>query len=101
MEALLLCPSPVAIREAETALGEAAALVFEQRDALEGEMQGANLLLLKRFEVLSRRVAALLEGARRAQWIRLRRITALTHTYTAGAESKMCTSQRATVNVRM
>jgi hypothetical protein len=53
------------------------------------------------FQVRCERVGKLLEGARRAQWIRMRLITSLTQSYTARAEIKNCMPASGTINIRM
>jgi hypothetical protein len=102
VEQLLLDPTPEAIRETDVLLGEAAALAAAGRAAGFRELDGqAASERTDEFRVLGERVKKLLEGARRAQWIRLRLITSLTQTYTARAETKNWTPARGTVNVRM
>jgi hypothetical protein len=102
VERLLIDPTPERIRETDVLLGEAAALVAEGR-AAGGRDSGVEATgeMADEFRLLGERVGKLLEGARRAQWIRLRLITSLTQTYTARAETKNWTPARGTVNVRM
>ena len=102
VEQLLLCPTPEAIREAEVLLGEVAAFVSEHVEELRADRnrEGARREG-ERFRVQCDRVAKLLEGARRAQWIRMRLITSLTQTYTARAEAKTWSPPCRTINVRM
>jgi hypothetical protein len=101
-EQLLICPTPEAIQETDLLLRELAIFVSEHGDELRrdvsraGERGGG-----EGFRVLCDRVAKLLEGARRAQWIRMRRITSLTETYTARAETKRWSPPCGNINVRM
>lgn len=100
IERLLLEPSPQAIREAEVLLQETASLMKE--DDGEARMRDADLrAAMNEFGVLCARVGKLLEGARRAQWIRMRLITSLTQTYTARAETKIWRPRSGTVNISM
>jgi hypothetical protein len=102
IEQLLICPTPEAIRETDLLLEEAAILVAAHAEEVrrdgsrEGEKGGRESL-----RVLCDRVGKLLEGARRAQWIRMRLITSLTETYTARAETKRWSPPCGTINVRM
>lgn len=102
LEQLLLQPTPEAIREANTLLQEVAALVAECRAETNLNAQDHTIhALLNDFRIRCERVAKLLEGARRAQWIRMRLITSLTQTYTARAEAKIWPPPSGTVNIRM
>lgn len=103
MEQLLLHPTPEAIRACEACLQEAAVLVAEHGEALRRNPGGEGdcAIRIDSFCVLCDRVAKLLEGARRAQWIRMRLITSLTQTYTARAEAKNWRPPCGTVNVCM
>jgi hypothetical protein len=102
IEQLLLRATPEAVRETEALLEEVEVLVWEYR---EGVRTGTNTEVERSvadgFRVLGDRVRKLLEGARRAQWIRMRLITSLTQTYTARAEAKTWTPPCGTINVRM
>lgn len=102
IEQLLLDPTAEAIREAEVLLQEVAIAVAEH-----GAKRGASAISgderakADQLRVVCNRVTKLLEGARRVQWIRMRLITSLTHTYTAHAEGKTWSPPRGTINVRM
>lgn len=100
IEELLLRPTPQAIHESEALLNEAAKLVADRslKDNFAGDRSPK---AIDDFRVLCDRVAKLLEGARRVQWIRMRLITSLTQTYSAGAQVKTWSLQSGTVNVSM
>ena len=98
IEQLLLRPTPQAIFDADALLQEVASLIAEcSRSAEKVNLQDG----IRNFRILCARVAKLLEGARRVQWIRMRLITSLSETYTARAEKKIYSPPRVTVNVRM
>ncbi len=98
IEQLLLRPTPQAIFDADVLLQEVSSLIADcGRSAEKGNMEAG----IRDFRILCARVAKLLEGARRVQWIRMRLITSLTESYTARAEKKIWTPPRTTVNVRM
>jgi len=102
IEQLLLDPTAEAIREAEGLLQEVAIAVAEHGAKLgAGPISSDEKVTANRLRVVCDRVTKLLEGARRAQWIRMRLITSLTHTYTARAEGKTWSPPRGTINVRM
>lgn len=101
VERVLLSPTPQAIGEAEVLLHEAAAVVAEHREERDRNGARGERAEVDRFRKACDRVAKLLEGARRAQWIRLRLLSSLTQTYTARAEAKNWSPWRGTVNVRM
>jgi hypothetical protein len=102
IEQLLLRPTPEAVRETEALLQEVEVLVSEhgKRVGAGADMEGERGVA-DGFRVLGDRVGKLLEGARRAQWIRMRLITSLTQTYTARAEAKRWNPPCGTINVRM
>ncbi|MBV9760324.1 MAG: hypothetical protein JO340_07170 [Acidobacteriaceae bacterium] len=101
MERLLISATPEAIDQAEALLQEAAGAVLEYRAALEKGGAPSEEAEVGEFRKACNRVMKLLEGARRAQWVRLRLLTSLTQTYTARAEAKNWSPWRGTVNVRM
>jgi hypothetical protein len=101
VERLLISPTPEAIGEAEVLLQEAAAMVSKHREARDRGGARGEEAELDGFSKACSRVLKLLEGARRAQWIRLRLLTSLTQTYTARAEAKNWSFSRGTINVRM
>jgi len=102
IEQLLLCPTPAAIREAERLLGEVARGVAAHREEARANAdEESDAEAVGRFRVVSKRVGKLLEGARRAQWIRMRLITSLTQTYTARAETKIWVPPHGSVNIQM
>ena len=100
IEQLLLCPTPEAIRETDILLREVAVFVSGHVEELRADL-GRDAQMEGGFRALCDRVAKLLEGARRAQWIRMRLVTSLTQTYTARAEEKTWPPPRGTINVRM
>jgi hypothetical protein len=97
LEQLLLRPTPEAIREADDLLAETATLLGKCASSSSSPSTTAVEIFRNRCD----RVAKLLEGARRAQWIRLRLITSLTQTYTARAETKNWTPPSGTINICM
>jgi hypothetical protein len=91
-ESLLLDPKPERIHQAGRYLTEAAeeiqALQQECGDpAPDGSALQKEVLA---FECLSRRVLALLHGALRVQWHRMRRMGSYIETYTAEGATKVC-----------
>jgi hypothetical protein len=102
IEQLLLQPTPEAIRESEVLLEQVAIAVSEygERRSAEATSDGEKAMA-HHLCTLCERVTKLLEGARRAQWIRMRLITSLSHTYTARAEGKTWYAPCGTINVRM
>lgn len=101
VEQLLVRSTPQAINEVEALLRQAAAAVAEHRDSLSMSSAREDAEVLERFRTACDRVTKLLEGARRAQWIRMRLLASLTQTYTARAEGKTWSPPHVTVNVRM
>lgn len=102
IEELLVCATPEAIGRAEGLLEEAAQLIAAHRDRVKKNAEmDADRELGGRVRMACERVAKLLEGARRAQWIRMRLVMSLTQTYTAGAQTKLWSPPTGGLNVRM
>ena len=97
VQALTLRGGSEALAEAEARMGEMEAFVAEAKRMGGGGLESYKAELFE-FELAARRTAKLLEGARRAQWIRLRRIQATGETYTARGELRGCAA-RGTVNI--
>lgn len=99
VQGLALRGGSVALAEAEAAMAEIQAYVAAAaaRGASGGDL-GAEPGELFAFELAARRTAKLLEGARRTQWIRLRRMRAIGETYTASGELRAW-RPRGTVNI--
>jgi hypothetical protein len=102
VEQLLLHPTPEAIRESEVLLQQVAIAVAEHGERRRVDPTGdGEKAMADHLCTVCARVTKLLEGARRAQWIRMRLITSLSHTYTARAEGKTWCAPCGTINVRM
>lgn len=93
-EQLLLNPNPQAIEQAGFVLNQALSLAEGSADARVAEEQVANL------RAGCIRVKTLLEGALRAQWAYIHRLSATTSTYTAGPGTKSWSARSSTLNLK-
>ena len=93
-ERLLLDPHPRAITQA--------GFVLEQALALTDTCAGASVAAedLARFQEGCTRVRALLEGALRAQWAYIHRISSATSTYTVGPSTKRWSPRVCTLDLK-
>jgi hypothetical protein len=97
---LLLTPTPEAIRDATLLLEEAIALLRNEgssglRDRREFAAQ------VKELERTMERTRRLIEGALRVQWVRLRKITAVTQGYAPGGKPSRWQPTSPTVNFQV
>jgi hypothetical protein len=92
IEALLLDPTPQHIQEAEQLLERAAEDIQAcQTESLDGSPDAGKLCFdAFALQAVSRRIHALLNGALRVQWHRLRRMGPYLETYTPAGGSKVC-----------
>lgn len=92
-EKLLVNPNPQAIEGAGFVLQQvfSSAQVWTAADASGEE--------IKEFQALCSRVRKLLEGAHRAQWTYIHRISSTTATYTAGPRTKAWSPRTGTLNL--
>ncbi len=92
VQALLLNPDPERIRQAAHVLEQTAAQVrlleTEHRGGL-FRAKGSEMEAIA-FQATLRRVLALLQGAQRIQWHRMRRMGSYIETYTANGITKVC-----------
>lgn len=102
IEDLLLNPTPQQIQEAERlfelAAGDIQALRTEPRDWADADEFRADAL---EFQATSRRVLALLNGAIRVHWHRLRRMGSYHETYTAAGTQKVCVPRLPRLDLKM
>ena len=97
---LLLTPTPEAIRDATLLLEEAIAMLRNEgssgpRDRREFSEQ------VKELERTVERTRRLIEGALRVQWVRLRKITAVTQGYAPGGKPSKWQPSSPTVNFQV
>jgi hypothetical protein len=103
LEKLLVRPTPEAIQQAAKMLA-AIGTLLRQCSCAERVEPGRRKELragAQALRVRCERIGKLLEGARRAHWIRMRLITSLTQSYTARAEAKNWMPATGTINIRM
>lgn len=108
IERLLMRPTPQGIRDAGLLLEEANSLVRQHCRLNETQASEAGQLpsqdlrrMVFDFKDLCSRVNALLEGAQRVQWNRMRAIGAITQSYTATARIKNWKPQAGNVNLHL
>lgn len=92
-EKLLLNPNPQAVEHAGFVLQQALSLTETCVDTAVAAEQLAD------FRAACARVKALLEGALRAQWAYIHRMSASTSTYTAGPGTKRWSPRACTLNL--
>jgi hypothetical protein len=92
-EQLLLNPLPEAVREANLLVEEVGQQVQRMRRILDSRSESPaaqpNASRVVEFQQQLRRVSSLLEGAKRAQWARIRWVGALVQTYTPGGRARL------------
>ncbi len=92
-EELLLNPMPESVREANLLVEEAGQQVLRIRRILDRQSKAVDIqpyaVRITEFQQQLSRVARLLEGAKRAQWARIRWIGALVQTYTPGGRARL------------
>lgn len=104
LEPLLIQPTPEAIREASMLLGEASLLVQRFLELANASPEQDSEVLRQKIQIfakLCQRTHALLEGARRVQWMRMHSIASFTQSYTRGARVKTWVPASRTLNVEM
>ena len=101
IERILIAPTPEAIREAGVLLEQAAQLVDRFSQAANAEDPVVLRNKLDIFQKMCARVSRLLEGARKAQWIRMRAVGAFTQTYTPSLKTETWKPSRSTLNLEM